>query len=149
MFMDALLMLSDAQALTGTTAIVSTNTIDMGNPTIKRDVGIGEGLMLNVAIDVAPGGTTPGLTVELIQSANADLSSPDVIASTGPILAADYPVGRIIELPVPGGRISKRYLGARYTQTGTTPTVTVSAGILPRSMSSQASPRHYAKGYAV
>ena len=148
MFMDALLMLSDAQAITGTTAVVSANTIDMGNPATKRDIGVGEGLVLSVAVDVALAGTTPGLTVELIQSANADLSSPDVIGSSGAVSgAANAPAGKIFEVPVAGGRVTKRYLGARYTLTGTSPTITVSAGIVPQSMSSQAVPTNYAKAY--
>lgn len=149
MFVDALLTLSDAQALTGTVAIVSTNTYDAGNPTVKRDIGVGEPVNLVVSVDVTPAGTTPTLQVELLQSANADLSSPDVIAGSGVLAAASYPAGTILELPVPAGRITKRYIGARYTQTGTTPTVTVTAFLQPQNMSSQAKPQHYAKGYAV
>ena len=60
MFIDALLMLSDSQALTGTAAVVSANTIDLGNPTVKRDIASGEPMVLVVTVEVALAGTTPG-----------------------------------------------------------------------------------------
>jgi hypothetical protein len=148
MFADALLMLSDSQPLTGTGA-VSANTIDLGNPTVKRDVGTGEPLVLVVATETALVGAGGSLTAEVLQSDNADLSSPDVIASSGPILAAALPIGSVVQVAIPEGRITKRYLGAKLTLAGTTPTLTVNAFIQPSSMASQAAPRHYAKGYTV
>lgn len=148
MFLDALLTLSDAQALSATA--VSTNTIDLGNITGGRDIGIGEPMTASVAIDVALAGTTPTLLIEFIQSANADLSSPDVLGSSGTLSgAAAVPVGQIFEIDVPAGRITKRYIGLRYTLGGTTPTVTVTACIIPSSMSSQAKPRVYPKNYNI
>lgn len=148
MFVDALLTLSDAQALTATA--VSTNTIDCGNPTVKRDIGSGEPVKLVVSMDVALGGTSPTMLIEVLQSANADLSTPDVIASSGSIAgAAEAPVGKIFQLPLPPGRITKRYLGARYTLGGTSPTGTVTAFVQPGDMGSPAFPQNYAKGYSI
>lgn len=150
MFIDALLMLSDSQALTGTAAVVSANTIDLGNPTVKRDIASGEPMVLVVNVEVALAGTGPGITVEAIQSDGADLSSPDVVASSGAIAtAANFPAGMVLQVPIGEGRITKRYFGARYTMTGTTPTCTVSAFLQPSSMASPGAPRHYAKGYTV
>ena len=148
MFVDALLTMSDAQALTATA--VSANTIDLGNPTVKRDIGVGEPVVAVVTADVALGGTTPTIACEFIQSANADLSSPDVLATSGTISgAAAFPAGKQIEVPIPAGRITKRYVGMRYTMGGTSPTATVTAVLQPASMTSQPVPTNYAKGYSI
>jgi len=147
MFMDALLTVSDAQALTGTSAIVSTNTIDLGNPSVQRDIGAGTPLRFAVGFDVAMGGTTPAITTEVIQSANADLSSPDVIGSSGS--QAAVAAGKIHEISVDPGRVTKRYLGLRYTMTGTTPTATVTASLLPANMISASVPKAYGRNYQV
>lgn len=143
-FLDALLTLSDAQALTGTVAILSTNVLDTGNAAVKPDLGVGEPITLQVSFDAALGGTTPGITVEILQSAAADMSSPDVLASSGPL--TPVALGRILQVPFPGGRLTKRYVAARYTMTGTTPTATVTSSFLPANMSSVA-PTNYPKGY--
>lgn len=148
MFLDALLTVSDAQALSATA--VSTNTIDLGAITGGRDIGVGEPMTFSVAVDVALAGTTPTLIIDVIQSANADLSSPDVLGGTGTLSGATaVPVGQIFEVNMQAGRVTKRYLGLRYTLGGTTPTVTVTACLLPTSMSSQAKPRNYAKNYTI
>ncbi len=146
MFVDALLTLSDAQALTATA--VSTNTIDLGNVTPKRDVGEGEKLELVTSIDVALAGTTPTLAIEIIQSANADLSAPDVLGSRSPA-AADVIAGAQFRVPVPPGAVTKRYLGARYTLGGTTPTVTLSSVIQPADMVSAPKPIAYADAITI
>lgn len=145
MFLDALLTVSDAQSLTGTTAIVSTNTIDLGAPSVQRDIGVGQPLRFAVAFDVAMGGTSPAITIEVIQSASADLSSPDVIGSSGS--QAAVAAGKIHEVGIDPGRMTKRYLGLRYTMTGTSPTATVTAALMPGNMSSQGVPKAYARNY--
>jgi hypothetical protein len=147
MFIDALLTVSDAQALTGTSAILSTNTIDLGNTTPKRDIGTGTPLRFAVGFDVAMGGTTPAITIEVVQSANADLSSSDVIGSSGSQSAVA--AGKVHEVSVDPGRVTKRYLGLKYTMTGTSPTATVTAALQPAQMSSQSVPTAYARGYSV
>jgi hypothetical protein len=150
MILDKLLRLAEAQAISGTTATVSTNTIDLGNSTVKRDIGVGEALVLLIHIAVALGGTTPTALFEFIQSANADLSSPDVLATSGTISgAANAPAGAQFELPIPQGRITKRYIGVRVTLGGTSPTITYSAELQPASMASRPLPTNYAKGYAI
>jgi hypothetical protein len=147
MLLDKLLQLSDGQALTATT--VSTNTLDLGAAAVKRDVGAGEPLSLVVNVEVGAGGTTPTANVEAIQSANADLSAPDVLASSGVQAAAALFVGRQIEVRIPEGAITKQYLGARYTMGGSSPTLTVSAQVQPTSMVSQPKPKDYAKGFGI
>lgn len=130
MILDAFLLLSDAQALAATG--YSTNTIDLGPETPAREVGTGEPLALVVTCDVALAGTTPTLDVQLVQSANANLSAHDVIGAAQQVSV--LAVGAVIVVPAPYFRPDKRYLGARYVLGGTTPTVTLTATVLPMSM---------------
>lgn len=113
--------LSSAQALTGTSAVVSENSFDLG--AAKSDVGAGKRIDAEVLVTAA-GGTSPTLAVSLIQSAAADLSSPDVLVT---IPAQTTAVGLRVTLTVPPGKVTKRYLGFSYTQGGTSPTATVDA----------------------
>lgn len=133
MNLDAYCTLSDAQSLTATA--YSTNTYDLGNVTPKRDPGIGEPLVLMFQVDVAADGTTTDETYEfrLVQSANANLSSEDSLEAMV-ITYANLTVGSIHYLPIPPGKITKRYIGAKYVLGGTTPTLTVTCQIQPRSM---------------
>lgn len=134
MILDAQTMLSDAQALTATA--VSTNTYDTQSAT--NEIGAGEGLGLVIFVGVAADATTADETYQfqLIQSANANLSSQDVIAQTDTsfVTRATLTAGRYIVIPIPAGAKTKRYLGARYVLGGTTPTITVDAFIHPLSM---------------
>lgn len=147
MFIDALLRLSDAQAVTADAA--STNTIDLGNVTPKRKIGSGEPMGVLFAVDVAADFTTEDEAYELqvIQSANADLSSPTIIA-TLTLTAAQLVAGAMFVLPIPPGFPTARYLGAYYNVGGTTPTVTITADLMPLSMA-HASIEQYAKNYSI
>src|SRR3990167_4171654 len=77
MFIDAQALLSDAQAVTADAA--STNTYDSG--AAGTDITEGEPLGIGISVDVAADFTTGDETYEFhaIQSANANLSSPDVL----------------------------------------------------------------------
>lgn len=147
MYVDAFGLVSDSQAITATA--VSTNTIDLTNATIKRQIGTGEpvgfGINVESAADFTTGNET--YTFEVIQSANADLSSPDVIASETRLTTA-LTLGTLFFLGIGPGQPTKRYIGMRYTVGGTTPLITVSAWFGPRSMFS-VPPVHYSKNYAV
>lgn len=146
---DAQVLLSDAQALTATA--VSTNTMDMGNPTFKNEVGTGEPLVLMITVDVAADTASADETYQfqLIQSANANLSSQDVLLQTDTafITRATLVAGYKVEIPIPKGMVSKRYLGARYVLGGTTPSITVTASIMPWSMTEQRA--YYASGFTI
>jgi hypothetical protein len=146
MILDAQNMLSDSQAVTADA--VSANTIDLANPTEKNEIGAGEPLTAVIAVEVAADFTTGDETYEfqLIQSANADLSSPDVLASRA-IVAGSLTAGSIHYLPVPPGSVTKRYLGLNYNVGGTSPSITVSAFIQPQSMIENR--KAYARGYNV
>lgn len=147
MFLDALLLVSDAQAVTATA--FSTNTIDLGASTPKREIGTGEAMGFGVIVDVAADFTTGNETYQfdLVQSANANLSSPDVIASYVRT-AAQLPAGSMHFIPIPPGWPQKQYLGLQYTTGGTTPTITVTAWLTARDLFSIQA-KAYAKNYAV
>lgn len=117
MILDALLQLSSAQAVTA--SAVSTNTIDLSQ---NRDLGPGTQLTAVFSVDTtatAAGAAT--VTFQLISSANANLSSPNVLAATDAIPIANLTAGRkpimlglnpqvLNSLP-----IGQRYLGVQYT----------------------------------
>lgn len=146
MYLDALGLVSDAQAVSSTG--VSTNTIDLG--TTGPRIGTGEPVGFGVSVDVAGDRTTGDETyvVQVIQSDNADLSSPDVIGQqTLRPEAGDLAAGALHFLEVPQGRPFKRYLGLRYELGGTTPSITVTAWLTARKLFSIAA-RAYARGYS-
>jgi hypothetical protein len=134
MIIDAFLLVSDSQAFTATA--VSTNTIDLGVVTPQRDVSVGEDMGFGIGIEVAADFTTTDetYTLQVIESANANLSSPTVI-STLVRTAAQLTVGSLHFLPL--GPVSKRYIGIQLTLGGTTPSVTLSAWLTPRMMFSK------------
>jgi len=151
MILDALLQLSDAQAVTSADAY-STNTIDLGNVTPKREIGSGEpmALLINVTTAAAGDGTPASFTdtfdFMLVQSVNANLSSHTVIAQrrvAGALLTA----GALVVIPIPPGTPTARYLGARY-ELGTDDTITVDAWIAPMSFVPVLA-KAYAKGYVI
>jgi hypothetical protein len=151
MFVDALLLVSDAQAITADA--VSTNTIDLGNPTVKNRIGTGEPVAFGLQVDVAADFTTGDETyaVEIISSASANLSTPTVLARYVFVAAAGggaLAAGKKYVLPVPPGMPSQRYIGLNYDVGGTTPSVTVTAFL---SMQAMIDPEWtvYAKGYNV
>ncbi len=131
MYVDNELKVSDAQALTATA--VSSNTVD--NADALNDISVGEPLVLAVNVSVAADFTTGDETYELqiIQSASANLGTPDVLASRV-LTAAQLAANSLHYIPLPPGSVSKRYLGARYVLGGTSPSVTLSAFFQPQSM---------------
>lgn len=58
------------------------------------------------------------LVVNLVESANADLSAPTILAASGTVVEANLTVGkRLLATAVP--RTSKRYLGLQFVTSGT------------------------------
>lgn len=133
-YTDSLLRVSSAQAVTGATSILSTNSIDVAAAipaaagTVQaRDVGAGEalGFLVTIATTLTSGQT---FTIQVVMSANSDLSSPDVICQSAPIPTADCVAGSGVSAgagplwvpidPVLVGTSfnsgGKRYLGLRY-----------------------------------
>lgn len=118
MILDALLTVSSAQTVT--TDAVSTNTVDLGT---ARDIGEGTPLYAYVNVDTAVTSDTGGSTVtfNVIGSASADLSSPVVLGSSGPIVKTALTAGAKVAVRVNPSIGSKayRYLGVQYDVSAT------------------------------
>lgn len=147
MFIDALGLVSDAQAVAADAA--STNTIDLGNVTPKREIGTGEPMGFGFSVDVAADATTGDETYEfqVIESANADLSAPTIIAQQA-IPRATLVAGFQFFLAIPPGYPKARYLGVFYNVGGTTPSITVTAWLTSQKLFSILA-KAYAKNYVV
>lgn len=119
--------LSIEQAFTGSAAV---STHSYKKQSAAQDISIGCRMALLVLPTVAQGaGST--MTVEVIQSAAAALTSPDVL-STVTVLAAAMTLGDQLEVPIPQGTMSKQYLGARVTLSGGTTTITADIYLVPQ-----------------
>ena len=126
MIMDAQNRPSFNQSLTGTGTIVSTDSIDL--LTANRNAGRSSPMRMAAFLPTALAGAT-SVQAQLIESANANLSSPTVLAS-GPVtaVAAATAGARILDVPVGGTRA--RYLGVQYVLVGTATGGTVTAGVV-------------------
>jgi hypothetical protein len=133
---------SDAQALTVTA--VSTNLIDHGQ---DRNLGVGTQLLVEIAVDVAAGGTSPTMAVVLQTDDNAAFSSAATVATSPTFAQADMTAGAVLYVPVPPDTRMERFSRLSYTMGGTSPTVTVTAFLI-RASDIQAAPQ-YAAGVTV
>lgn len=127
MYTDGQLNLSKAQALSATGN--STNVVDLTQTT--RDIGIGEPMCVCVTVDVAAGGTTPTLQISVVESAAAALTSPTTLVATAVLAAAALTAGARFYLVIPPGVSPLEFLGIIYTLGGTSPTITVTANVIP------------------
>ena len=142
MITDQFLRVSDAQAVT--TTAVSTNTIDLS---VARDVGEGKELLMHFAVTAAMVGGT-SIKFEVISSAAANLSSPTVIGSSDAVVTASLTLGKSIAVVINPQIASEgqRYLGARYTVSGTYSAGTITADIVE---TIQDGKKFYASGFTV
>lgn len=103
-------LFSDAQAFT-----TGDNTSTKSFDTKGADIGTGEDTYLTVLVNTTV--TSNGAaTVEAkyVQSDNADLSAPDVLATSGAIGKATLVAGyRAVDIKIPAN--TKRYVGVIYT----------------------------------
>lgn len=116
MFIDKLLQVSSDQAFTATAA--STDIIDMLQ---ARDLGAGEPMWCVAVCKVAMGGTSPTAQLSVETDDNSSRSSVTTLATSRAVAA--MAVGDRIVLPLPPG-LFERYLGAKLTLGGTSPTGT-------------------------
>ena len=133
MFLDALLRVSSAQAFTA--AAVSTNSIDLGNVTPRREIATGEPMGFGLAVIVAASATT--VKVEIIQATDDALTAGIVVLSERTFLSADMPAGANIFMPLPQNVAvagPTRYLGLRVTPVGGAATVTLTAWLTTHSL---------------
>jgi len=147
MYLDALLLVSDAQAFTA--VAVSTNSIDLGNVTPKRQIGDGETVGFGFAVDVAASATT--VKLEIIMATDDALTAGIIVLAEETRLAADLAAGWRHFMALPKGAPAAgylRYIGIRATPAGGAATVTLTAWLTAAALFS-AKPTNYAKGYAI
>ena len=124
MIIDAQTRLANAQAITTGTQL-SENTHDAGS---ARDIGRGREIRVIAIVDTSFAGGT-SLAANVVESANADLSSPTVIAA-GPVIAeASLTAGaKLLDRVLP--QTSKRYVGLQFVSVGTHSAGKVTAGLV-------------------
>lgn len=147
MYVDVLGRVCNAQAFTG--AAVSTDSIDLGNVTPKREIATGEPMGFGLAVNVAASSTT--VLVEIIQATDAALTTGIVVLAQRTFLSADMPLGALIFMPIPQNPTAAgplRYLGLRVTPAGGAATVTLTAWLTAHSVFSVVA-RSYAKGFTI
>ena len=131
MLIDYNLQMSDAQSVTADAA--STNVIDLGS---DRDIGPGEDMKIVVSFDVAMGGSSPTLAVQVQTDDNSGFTSASTIATSRTIAAAA--VGDTLVMGLPDQ--NERYIRLNYDVGGTSPTMTVSASIVKDAQQYQSYP---------
>lgn len=113
MIVDNLAVFSAAQAVTSTA--VSTNTYDL---LTAQDIGEGKPIYVDFKVPTTfTAGGSATLTIQIITSASANLSSPTVIDQSGAIPVASLVAGYRTALRIPPqiGSLGQRYLGVQYT----------------------------------
>lgn len=135
MLMSAQQTFSDSQAVTTTAA--SENIIDLGATgtvlnapaALVRDIGKGNPIAIIVRLDVAAGGTSPTLVVTVETDDNSGFASATVRATSATIAggAAGEEIWLNVYLPE---ETNERYLRLNYTTGGTSPTHTITAGVV-------------------
>ncbi len=121
----------------GVSTIVSTDKIDLGaagtsarGNTPTQDAGRADPEMLIQVTETFVTADAATLQVKMVESDNADLSSPTVISETPVLAAALLIAGYQPRLEVPAG-LKKRYLGFNYgIATGTFSAGKITAGIV-------------------
>lgn len=142
-------LLADAQAITAATTAFCTNAVDLqglatpganqttaystdtlGNTPVD-DAGRSALTLLVQVVETFVGGTS--VLFEVVNSANADLSSPTVIHSTPAILTAVLKAGYQFRVALPPG-LAARYAGVRYTSVGVHSAGKFTAAIVPEGL---------------
>jgi hypothetical protein len=156
MRLDAFTRFSSSQALTATA--IGTNVYDLG---VATSAGTGEPIAVVFTVIVAADQTTGDedytfdveTCTDTLQTTGIQLLGRRVFESgtpTAPAQDADLLVAgfqfNIIIPPVTAGETA-RYLGVRYRLAGTTPTITMTADMVPATFIQQNTT--YAKGYSI
>jgi hypothetical protein len=142
MFLDALLLVSQAQAFGA--AGVSTNSIDLGNVTPKRKIGTGKEMGFGLALTT--GGTVAATLFEIISATDAALTAGILVHASMSIPLAQTVAGALFFLGLPPGTPTQRFLGIRLTTAGGTVSAT---SWLTESELFSILGENYAKNYAV
>src|SRR4051812_9144492 len=127
MLTDRELTFSNNQAVTTGTEY-STDKYDAGAGAIGNPINVGRGLRVVARVTTAFASGT-SLTANYVESANSDLSSPTILATSGAIVEASLTAGALLlDAPVP--RTSKRYHGFQFVTVGTHTAGKVFAGMV-------------------
>lgn len=156
MILDTQMQFSDSQAITADA--VGTNVLDLS---LDRSIGNGTPMAVLFVVEVAADQTSgdEDYTFDVEYASNAAQSTGRQLVGrrvfesgtpTAPAQDADLLVaGFQFAIPIPPTQLSEseRYLGIRYDVTGTTPTITCSAYLVPQSFLEQRN--IYANGYTI
>ena len=156
MYIDAQSLFSDSQAVT--TDAVGTNVIDLS---VDRSIGNGEPMCVMFSVIVAADQTSgdEDYAFEVEYASNAAQTTDRQLMGrrefesgtpTAPAQDADLLVaGFKFFIPIPPTELSEseQFIGIRYDTAGTTPTITVTAALIPMSMVDATN--DYATGYAI
>jgi hypothetical protein len=144
MILDAQTTLSDFQALTATAA--STNVLDFSK---ARSIGVGEPLALVITLDVAADATDGNetYTAQLQTDTTAAFGSPVAVGPVITITRGDA-AGKKYTILLPNDASIKQFLRLNYTLGGTTPSVTLTAEIVPAT-DVQNADTIYASGFVI
>lgn len=146
MIVDAQTTLSDAQSLTGTSAVISTNIYDGSS---DRNLGTGNPLAVVITFDVGLAGTSPTWLVALQTATDAAFSSPVTMFTSQTFSgAASLPAGKKLAYLFTATDEQLQYFRLSYTMGGTSPTSTVTASIVPANMVQNAEV-FYPKNYTI
>jgi hypothetical protein len=142
MILDKQLQLSDSQALTASAD--STNYIANG---VDSDLGTGEPMVVMINVEVAANAADGNETyvANLEVDDNTSFSSGTVAASV--TIPRGSAAGSKFFIHIPKSQATEEYMQLQYVLGGTTPSVTLSAHIVPQSFVD--SYREYASGYTV
>jgi len=157
MILDAQHQFSDSQAVSATG--LATNVIDLSQ---DRAIGSGEPMCVVINVETAADQGTgdedyqfdvetasdAGITTarKLIGRRVFESGTPTAPAEDADLLVAGFKF--VIHLPPVGLSESERFLGLRYTLAGTTPSITVSAHLMPLSMV-EVGQVSFPKGYTI
>lgn len=127
-------MFSDGQALSGLSAIASTDVLDLqplysgvGGSNTGRDFGVGEDIYLQVTV-TGVSGTSPTLTVVLQSDDNSNFTSPTTLLTSGAV-ALPAGGGQVFLVCLPFGNY-ENFIRLQYTLGGTSPACTVKAALV-------------------
>lgn len=142
MIADAQMQLSSAQALTATAD--STNILDLSK---ARGIGVGEEMAVVITLDVAADATDGDETyTAVLKVASSAGGSYTQYGQTVTITRGDA-AGKQYVLPLPKDFLDNEFAKLVYTLGGTTPSVTVTAFLVP--MKSIQAYKSFPKGYTI
>jgi hypothetical protein len=139
--LDANLQFSDSQALT-----VDADSTNYYNASSDRDIGVGEPMAVVVYAESAFGGTTPTIAVSVETDDNTSFSSGTILTTSQAYTPATLTAANdkiVIPLPM----TNEQYIQLNYDMEGTSPTLTVSAYLMPLSMVENR--REYPNNYTI